>query len=471
MTRRPPLRGDELPEIAVPPPGPRSRAAAKRLRRAEGSAIWGADAAPIVWSRARGSVVEDLDGNRYVDLTSGFGSATLGHAAPEVARAVAAQARRLSQGLGDIHPHAAREKLVRKLASLGGALSRVLVVGTGSEAVELALKTAALVTGRRRVVAFEGGYHGQSGAALEVTQFPPSPDLLKPAGPPRAIPIPYPHRERCAVRRPCEGCDLACLERGWEGVERECRGSDPPGAVIVEPIQGRAGLIIPPVEFLPRLAVKARAAGMLVIWDEILTGAGRTGPWWAWERSGAAAEPDLMTAGKGLGGGVAIGALFGKPEIMEVWSRHVPSSGEAPWASTFYAHPLACAGALAAVERLTSPAVAESVAAVAAALRTFDRTGAERSGAERPDPERPGAPAFRAVGAMAAFDSPVRTAVGPGAASSGAAADSTFARLMKRGVLTIPGGREGRTTSLYPAFTITERQLAHALSVVIEELT
>ena len=187
------------------------------------------------------------------------------------------------------------------------------------------------------------------------------------------------------------------------------------------------------------------------------------------ERCGAAAEPDLMTAGKGLGGGVAIGALFGKPEIMEVWSRHVPSSGESPWASTFYAHPLACAGALAAVERLTSPAVAESVAAVAAALRTFERAGAEppdAASAERPGAERPGGPAIRAVGAMAAFDSPLEPAV-----VSGARADSTFARLMKRGVLTIPGGRDGRTTSLYPAFTIGERQLAHALSIVMEELT
>lgn len=446
---RPPLRGDELPEIVVPPPGPRSRAAAKRLRRAEGSAIWGADASPIVWSRARGSVVEDLDGNRYVDLTSGFGAATLGHAAPEIARAVAAQARRLAQGLGDIHPHVVREKLVRRLSALGGALSRVLVVGTGSEAVELALKTAALATGRRRVVAFEGGYHGQSGAALEVTHVPPSPALLKPDGPPRAIHIPYPDPARCAARTPCEGCDLSCFERGWERVEIECRGSDPPGAVLVEPVQGRAGVIIPPVEFLPHLAAKARAAGMIVIYDEILTGAGRTGPFWAWERSGLSAEPDLMTAGKGLGGGVAIGALFGKPEIMDVWSRHVSPAGESPYASTFYAHPFACAGALAAVDRLTSASVRESVEAIAATLRTL---------------ERPGGAAMRAVGAMAAIDSPVQPAPG-----STAGTDSTFARLMKRGVLTIPGGREGRTTSLYPAFTISERQLGHALAIIKEE--
>lgn len=440
MTRRRPLRGDELPEILVPPPGPRSRAAAKRLRRAEGAAIWGADREPIVWSRARGSVVEDLDGNRYIDLTSGFGAATLGHAAPEVARAVAAQARRLAQGLGDIHPHVPREKLMRRLSSLGGSLSRVLVTGTGSEAVELALKTAALATGRRRVVAFEGGYHGQSGAALEVTHFPTSPDILKPAGPPRAALIPYPDPVRCAVRRPCEGCDLACFERGWEGVERECRGSDPPGAVIVEPIQGRAGVIIPPPEFLARLGAKARAAGLVVIHDEILTGAGRTGPFWARERSGPGAEPDLMTAGKGLGGGVAIGALFGRPEIMEVWSRHVSAAGESPYASTFYAHPLACAGALAAIERLQSPEVAESRGRIGAILRD-GRTGMT----------------VRSIGAMAAVDAPRlgnRGSMDP------------CRHILSRGVLVLPGGIRGTSISFLPAFTIQTAQLEAALEAV-----
>jgi 4-aminobutyrate aminotransferase-like enzyme len=441
MTRRLPLRGDELPEILLPPPGPKSRAAARRLRRAEGAAIWGADASPVVWSRARGSVVEDLDGNRYVDVTSGFGAATLGHAAPEVARAVAAQARRLSQGLGDLHPHVAREKLVRKLASLGGALSRVLLTGTGSEAVELALKTAALATGGRRVGAVEGGYHGQSGAALEVTHFPPSPELLKPAGPPRAIPIPFPDPSRCAARTPCEACDLSCLERGWERVVApELRGSDPPGAVIVEPIQGRAGVIVPPPEFLPRLAALARDAGMLVIWDEILTGAGRTGPFWAWQRSGAAAEPDLMTAGKGIGGGLAIGALLGKPRIMEVWSRHVSSSGESPYASTFYAHPLACAGTLAAVERLTSPEIAAS------------REAIERALLEVPPPR---GFRIRAIGAMAAIE--------PEDPSW-----SLFQPLLRRGVIAIPGGTSSAAVSLYPAFTITPQQLAHAIEVMTQ---
>ena len=438
--KREALRGDELPEIVVPPPGPRSLAAAKRLRRAEGAAVWGADLAPIVWSRARGSVVVDVDKNRFVDLTSGFGAASLGHSAPEVARAVASQSRRLTQGLGDIHPHEMREKLVRALSNAGGSLSRVLLASTGSEVVELALKTATLATGRRRVVAFEGGYHGEIGAALEVTHSPAPVAALLPNGPSRAIHIPYPDRSRCAVRRPCDACDLSCLERGWETVERELRGPDPPGAVIVEPIQGRAGVIIPPAEFLSRLRAKARAAGMLTIWDEILTGAGRTGPFWSWERSGAEAEPDLMTAGKGIGGGVAIGVLFGRPKIMEVWSRHVPASGESPYASTFYAHPLACAGALAALKRLTSPEIRAAVAAIERVIRDeFGAVPRDR---------------VRVAGALAAVDGRDK---------------SLFGRLLARGIITVPGGLSGRTCSLLPAFTIGENQLRHVLEIIAEE--
>jgi 4-aminobutyrate aminotransferase-like enzyme len=319
--------------------------------------------------------------------------------------------------------------------------------------VELALKTAALATGRRRVVAFEGGYHGQSGAALEVTHFPPSPELLKPAGPPRAIHIPFPDTRRCAARTPCAMCDLSCLERGWERVVLPAlRGPDPPGAVIVEPIQGRAGVIIPPVEFLPRLAEKARAAGMLVIYDEILTGAGRTGPFWAWERGGPAAEPDLMTGGKGIGGGVAIGALFGKPKIMEVWSRHVAPSGESPYASTFYAHPLACAGTLAALDRLISPEIVSSRAMIERMLLDI-----------RP----PDGFAIRAIGAMAAVES---DGTKPRRAQAVGEAVSIHMSLLGRGVIAIPGGIRSAAVSIYPAFTIHPTQLAHALDAVIHTI-
>ena len=451
MSLRPVLRGDELPAMACNPPGPRSIGAAKRLRRVEGAAIWGAGPLPIVWDRAKGSVVVDLDGNRYIDLTSGFGAASLGHAAPEIARAVAAQARRLAQGLGDLQPHAARERLVRRLSKKGGALSSVLLATTGSEAVDLALKTAALATGRRRFVAFEGGYHGQSGAALEATHFPVSPSLLKPAGAPRAIHIPFPDPYRCPLKRACVGCDLACFEEGWKSVEAACDGPDPPGAVLVEPIQGRAGVIVPPASFLGRLATRARARGLVVIYDEILTGAGRTGAWWAWERSGSEAEPDLIAAGKGLGGGVAIAALFGRKRLMDVWAKHRSQSGESPYASTYYAHPLACAGTLASLPLLES--TTESAAAAAAAFEA----------ALRPLGDLPIVGEVRQAGLLIAIDVVVdretRTA-------DPARAAQVIGELMRRGVLAIPGGRQGNVVSLYPSRRIARAQIEHAAAAL-----
>ncbi|HET9952548.1 MAG TPA: aminotransferase class III-fold pyridoxal phosphate-dependent enzyme [Candidatus Eisenbacteria bacterium] len=451
MSRRPALRGDELPAMAVPPPGPKSAAAAKRLRRAEGAAIWGDAPLPIVWDRAKGSVVVDLDGNRYIDLTSGFGAASLGHAAPEIARAVAAQARRLAQGLGDLQPHAARERLVRRLSEKGGALSSVLLATTGSEAVDLALKTAALATGRRRFVAFEGSYHGQLGAALEATHFPASPPLVMAGDAPRAIHIPFPDPYRCPLKRACGGCDLACFDEGWRVVEAACDGPDPPGAVLVEPIQGRAGVIVPPASFLPRLAARARARGLVVIHDEILTGAGRTGPWWAWERSGPEAEPDLIAAGKGLGGGVAIAALFGRKRLMDVWAGHRAPSGESPYASTYYAHPLACAGALASLSLLESTAgsAADAAASFEAALR--------------PIRELPIVGDVRQAGLLLAVDI---VSDRDTRAADPARAASVIDDLMRRGVLAIPGGRGGNIVSFYPSRRIARAQIEFAAAAL-----
>ena len=426
-----PLRGDELPEIRTAEvPGPRSLAAAKRLRRAEGSAIWGADERPIVWARARGAVVEDLDGNRFLDLTSGFGAASLGHAAPEVRRAVAAQAGRLVQGLGDLMPHRERERLVRALARVGVKLNRVLLASTGSEAVELALKTAALATGRRRVIAFEGGYHGDSYGALEVTHHPAPPAPVRAQLGGWGTHVPY--------------GDLGALERAL-------REGEAPAAVIVEPIQGRGGTVIPPAGYLPGLCSLARARGAVVIYDEVMTGAGRTGPFWAWERSGPEAEPDLICAGKGLGGGVAIAAVFGRPKLMDAWRKHVPASGESPHASTFYAHPLACAGALATLKRLTAPELRDEVERKGKRLaEALDDLARRRSGVA----------GVRVAGLMAGIE----------LASDGDAApthlQALWRALLERGVLTIPSGTRGSVLQLLPPLTITEAQLEHGIDAL-----
>ena len=433
------LRGDELPEILTPPPGPRSRAAAKRLRRAEGAAIWGREEAPIVWSRARGAVVEDLDGNRYLDFTSGFGVVSLGHSAPEVKRAVSAQAGRLTQGLGDLMPHRERERLVRALAKVGGPCNRVLLASTGSEAVELALKTAALATGRRRFVAFQGGYHGDSYGALTATSHPPAPAAIAAQLAPLATHVPFPY-----------------LDEALSILDRELTGPDPPGAVIVEPIQGRAGGIIPPVEFLPSLCREARARRLVVIYDEVLTGACRTGTFWAWERSGPDAAPDLMCAGKGIGGGVAIAALLGRAKLMDVWRRHVAASGEAPHASTFYAHPLACAGTLATLKRLASPDLQTEVSTKGGQLERGLREMARR---------HPIVGDIRCAGLLSAID-----VVDEQRKAAPDRARRIFERLLQHGVLSLPSGLHGNVLMLLPPLTVTERQLSRGLELLDQAL-
>jgi 4-aminobutyrate aminotransferase / (S)-3-amino-2-methylpropionate transaminase / 5-aminovalerate transaminase len=427
VTAREKLDGTELPRIVVPPPGPRSVAASRRLRRKESAAIWGLDETPVVWSRGRGAVVLDLDGNRYLDLTAGFGVLSLGHAAPEVARAVSAQSRKLTQGLGDLMPHEGREKLVRRLASLGGGLDRVLLASTGAEAVELALKTAFLATGRRRVVSFTGAYHGQSYGALAVTDVPGPGSPFASQIPNLAIRAPYPN-----------------LDATKEILDRELGGPDPVGAVLVEPIQGRSGCVVPSPEFLPGLRALTRARKLLLILDEVMTGAGRTGPFWAWERFGEEAAPDLLVAGKGIGGGVAIAAVLGKGKIMEAWGKHLPPSGEAPHASTFYAHPLACAGALKALERLARPETRAHVERTGVALAAGLRAIAERS---------PRIGDVRSVGLMAAVE--LREPAAP-----------VVAALVREGVLTYPGGVHDNVICLTPPLTITGEQIEFAVAAI-----
>jgi 4-aminobutyrate aminotransferase-like enzyme len=430
VTRVTALRGDELPEIRTAVPGPKSLAAAKRLRRAEGAAIWGVDSQPIVWARAKGAVVLDLDGNRFLDLTSGFGAASLGHASPEIKRAVSAQAGRLVQGLGDLMPHRERDRLVRALSRVGGRLDRVLLASTGSEAVELALKTAALATGRRRMVAFTGSYHGDSLGALEVTHHP------APPGPIQAL---------------LGGWAVHVAYGDLDSLERALREGEPCAAVIAEPIQGRGGTVLPPPGFLAGLCALARQHGAVVIYDEVMTGAGRTGPFWAWERSGPQAEPDLLCAGKGIGGGVAIAAVFGRSRLMDAWRRHVPASGEAPHASTFYAHPLACAGALATLKRLTAPGLREEVERKG---RWLDDALANLARRHRVG--------VRSTGLMAGIELPSDGSAGPAQARLA----SLWRGLLERGVLTIPSGTHGTVLQLLPPLTITDEQLAHGVAAI-----
>lgn len=339
--------GDLLPSIATPPPGPRSQALIEGLRRYESPNItYIARDFPIFWKEARGANVLDVDGNVYVDLTGGFAVAVAGHRNEAVLSAMRRQMDVLVHGLGDVHPPDVKVDLLRRLAEITPpGLERTILASSGAEAVEAALKTARLASRRPGVLRFSGGYHGLTYGALCVTDGDhfrlPFHDQL--GIPTVRAPYPDPYR---TPEELSGAADLAgaAIEFARQRLDE---AADRVGAVIIEPIQGRAGVIVPPPGFLRDLREECDRRDLILIFDEIHTGFGRTGRWFACEHEGVV--PDLLCVGKALTGALPLSACVGRADIMEAWP---PSGGEAIHTSTFLGHPLGCAAALAQIDEI-----------------------------------------------------------------------------------------------------------------------
>lgn len=339
-------------------PGPRSRAlidrlalrecpaiTARRARRA--SALGKADDDPFVWSQARGANVWDADGNRFVDLSSGFGVATIGHRNPAVVAALQAQSQTLLHAMGDAYPDPGRIALMELLCARTG-LDRVILGSSGSDAVEAALKTARMATGRDGVLAFEGSYHGLSYGALAASAYRSD-----------AFRGPFVGQLGDHVRHAQFGGVLPSVDQLQQV-----------GAVLVEPIQGRGGIRVPPAGWLAELGHRARRAGALLVLDEIYTGFGRTGTLFRYQAEDVL--PDLLCVGKGMAGGFPISACVGTAAVMDAWGA---SGGEALHTQTFLGNPLGCAMALAGIEEAQRllPAANALGQAMADALRGAGR--------------------------------------------------------------------------------------------------
>jgi 4-aminobutyrate aminotransferase-like enzyme len=271
-----------------------------------------------------------VDGNTYLDGAASFGALSVGHAHHAVTRAVAKQASQLIHGMGDVHPSHVKVELLETIAKYVPISNPKIILGqSGAEAVESALKTALLATGKAGVLAFDGGYHGLTYGTLEPTS-------------------------RAMFRKPFE------TQRGrfakhipyassLDVVDRELFGGGF-GAVIVEPIQGRGGIVVPPDGWLSALQEKCHKHAAVLIVDEIYTGWGRTGKLFASEWEGSDFQPDLLCIGKAMGGGMPISACVGSSQLIDkAWPL---SAGEALHTSTFLGHPVACAAAIAAIETI-----------------------------------------------------------------------------------------------------------------------
>ncbi len=416
-------RGDLLPRIVRLPPGPASRRVSRAAARYEAPGInaLGPQGTTLVWQEALGSNVVDVDGNRYLDLTAGFGVAAIGHRHPEVVGAVRGQAGRLLHGLGDVHSHSLRSRLAREIlrsASLRQAL--VYFAISGSDAIEIALKTALLATGRPGVLAFEPAYHGLTWGALQATSRP-------------EFRQPFAAHFHAHTHRLPFGCPVDQVDR-WLRLHPET------ACLIVEPVVGREGILLPPPGWLVGLRSACDAHGALLVVDEVFTGFGRTGRWFACQHSGI--EPDLLCCGKALGGGLPIAAVVGRDDLMAVWRR----DGEALHTSTFVAQPLACAAALATLEVLRSERLARRASLLG---RRIEETVSPWPAIYATVTE------VRGIGLMWGVE-----------IVDEATAHRLVRELLHRGVLALAGGPEGRVLQLLPPLTISDRQLRCALEIV-----
>lgn len=341
------VTGDLLPNIAVTPPGPRSRNLASRLRAHESPNVtFVSKNSPIFWREALGANVLDVDGNVYVDLTAGFGVAAAGHRNRRVCDAIRSQLDVLAHGLGDVHPPDIKVQLLDRLAEITPpGLEMTILASSGAEAVEAALKTARLASGQPGVLCFGGAYHGLTYGALAVTDGDffrgPFEDQL--GIPVARVPYPNPFRAESVSR--IGVADV--LQTTLDSASRHLDADPSIGVIIVEPILGRGGIVVPPDGFLRGLRELCDYRSLLLIFDEVFTGFGRTGRWFACEHEGVV--PDLLCVGKALTGALPFSACIGRREVMTSWP---PSSGEAIHTSTFLGNPLSCAAALAQIDEI-----------------------------------------------------------------------------------------------------------------------
>ncbi len=340
----------KAPQIKTALPGPKAKAIIERDQLVTTPAY--GRVYPLVVKQAQGMVVEDVDGNLFLDFMAGIAVANTGHAHPRVVQAIEEQARKFLHICGSDYYYEPLVELAEKLSRLapGAKPKKVFFTNSGAETVEAAFKLARHHTGRQHVIAFHGSFHGRTLGALSLTASRSSHRARFSPLIPGVHHIPYGFCHRCAYQLKYGSCGIECL-RVLEKIlfHYEVRPEEV-AAIFVEPVQGEGGYVVPPPEYLPMLQELCRKYGILLVADEIQTGFGRTGKMFASEHWGI--EPDILCVAKGIASGMPIGAMIASADIS-TWGRGAHGS-------TFGGNPVACAAALATIELLEGGLVENS---------------------------------------------------------------------------------------------------------------
>jgi 4-aminobutyrate aminotransferase/(S)-3-amino-2-methylpropionate transaminase len=418
-------------------PGPKSQALHARRDEWVSSAL--SDGFPVYIERANGAILRDVDGNDLLDFGSGIAVTSIGHANPDLIDAVRSQVAAFTHTCFLVSPYENYIDVCEELAALtpGTHSKRSVLVNSGSEAVENAIKIARHATGRQAVIVFDNAYHGRTNLTMALTaRSMPYKDGFGPFAPEiYRVPMSYPYRDGLS------GPDAA--RRAIESIESQV-GARNVAALIIEPIQGEGGFIVPAEGFLPALREWTSHHGVVFIADEIQSGFCRTGDWFAVDHEGVV--PDLVTMAKGLAGGMPLAAVTGKTELMN--AVHKGGLG-----GTYSGNPVAVAAALATLHAMKTQHLTERALHIGDVLTTALRSLQEKSSIVGD---------VRGRGAMIAVEFVLPDTVNP----NPDALRSIVQFCNRDGLIVLTCGAFGNVLRLLPPLTITDAQLRDGLEVL-----
>jgi len=437
----------DLPHLVCAPPGPRAQALIERDARVVSPSY--TRGYPLVVERGEGAIVEDVDGNRFLDFNAGIAVVATGHCHPRVVDAVQRQAARLIHMSGTDFFYEEMIALAEKLAEIAPSPDsavvprRVSFGNSGAEAIEGALKLARYATGCDKVIAFYGSFHGRTMGALSLTAR----KAVQRAGfgpmLPGVVHAPYPYCYRCPYGREPETCAVECVSFIENTLLKTVAPPGETAAIFVEPVQGEGGYVVPPQKFFDELARVAKQNGILLIFDEVQSGMGRTGKMWAAEHFGMV--PDILAVAKGIASGLPLGATVARSDLM-TW----PPGAHA---STFGGNPVACQAALATIALLEEGLIDNAA-----------RMGRHMMERMRDWPARfPNVGDVRGLGLMLGVEL-VRDQAARGRAPE--LRDRVVQQAFERGLLVLGAG--DNTIRLCPPLVITQEQCDFALETLEE---